>query len=372
MFSKRVNSSFCERFLIIVLMFLFMSSFTACDSGTDTESKLPQNDPVAGGNIPSATHSEQIEGTGVDPLEPSFNEGEIAIDNIAIDDERHLIVTFFDGKVTDAGYIGGEEADGHTVAFFDYNGRLLKVEIVPPNGSAIPPAEPTRDGHVFAGWAGEYENINHDTAITAIYKAADAMVAEYTVSFVDYDGNVLKEERVVGGQSAHPPAMPRREGYVFSGWDGSYQNISRDMKLTALYKDGTVLIVSAESVEGQKDGSVTVNVSLENNPGIAGLLLYFDYDSKVLKLTDYKYGESFAKGGKEIDKDSDPHAVIWFSMDEINLDATLITLKFKILDSAEEGSTYPIYFWVPDGGIVNLVEDEISFVTYDGSIAVHE
>ena len=53
-------------------------------------------------------HSEQIEGTGVDPLEPSFNEGEIAIDNIAIDDERHLIVTFFDGKVTDAGYIGGE------------------------------------------------------------------------------------------------------------------------------------------------------------------------------------------------------------------------------------------------------------------------
>lgn len=136
-------------------MFLFMSSFTACDSGTDTESKLPQNDPVAGGNIPSATHSEQIEGTGVDPLEPSFNEGEIAIDNIAIDDERHLIVTFFDGKVTDAGYIGGEEADGHTVAFFDYNSRLLKVEIVPPNGSAIPPAEPTRDGHVFAGWAGE-------------------------------------------------------------------------------------------------------------------------------------------------------------------------------------------------------------------------
>ena len=92
----------------------------------------------------------------------------------------------------------------------------------------------------------------------------------------------------------------------------------------------------------------------------------------MLKLTDYKYGESFAKGGQEIDKDSDPHAVIWFSMDEINLDATLITLKFKILDSAEEGSTYPIYFWVPDGGIVNLVEDEISFVTYDGSIAVHE
>lgn len=372
MLNKSVNSSSCKRFLVIVLVLFLVGSFAACSFGTNSEPELPQNDSVAEGNVPSATHSEQIEGTGANPLDHASDEDEAAIDNIVIDDERHLIVTFFDGKVTDAGYIGGEEAVGHTVAFFDYNGRLLKVEIVPPNGSAEPPAEPTRDGHVFAGWVGEYENINQDTAIIASYKEADETVAEYTVSFIDHDGIVLKEERVVGGQSAHPPEAPCREGYVFFGWDGSYQNIYRDIKLTALYKDGTALIVHAESVEGKKNDSVTVNVSLENNPGIAGLLLYFDYDSKALKLTDYTYGESFAKGGQEIDKDSDAPAVIWFSTDEVNLDATLITLKFEILDSAEEGKLYPIYFRVPDGGIVNLVEDEIPFVTYDSSIAVHE
>lgn len=58
----------------------------------------------------------------------------------------------------------------------------------------------------------------------------------YQVIFKDWDGTVLKTDYVEGGKSATPPANPRREGYIFTGWSGSYQQIRENLTLTAQYK----------------------------------------------------------------------------------------------------------------------------------------
>ena len=57
----------------------------------------------------------------------------------------------------------------------------------------------------------------------------------YTVTFVDYDENVLKTETVLHGGAATAPADPTRTGYTFIGWDVAFNEIQKSITVTALY-----------------------------------------------------------------------------------------------------------------------------------------
>ena len=65
----------------------------------------------------------------------------------------------------------------------------------------------------------------------------------YTVTFEDYDGFTLKEERVVEGASAHAPSNPTREGYTFTGWNKTFNSVISDMTVTAQYKKNTYTVI---------------------------------------------------------------------------------------------------------------------------------
>ena len=58
----------------------------------------------------------------------------------------------------------------------------------------------------------------------------------YTVSFVDYDGKLLDTQTVAEGRAAAAPADPSREGYIFMGWDCSFNKIVSDLTVTACYE----------------------------------------------------------------------------------------------------------------------------------------
>lgn len=125
----------------------------------------------------------------------------------------------------------------YTVNFVDYNGTLLKSQMVELSKNATPPPNPSLTGHTFTGWNGSYMNITNDRTITAQYN-----MNNYTVNFVDYNGTLLKSQSVTYGGSASPPANPSLVGHTFTGWNGSYTNVVSNRTITASYKINTYTI----------------------------------------------------------------------------------------------------------------------------------
>lgn len=75
----------------------------------------------------------------------------------------------------------------------------------------------------------------HFTSSTDYVFVAPKYAAAYTVVFKDYDGTVLKTETVASGGNATPPSVSARTGYAFTGWNGTYQNVTSNRTITATY-----------------------------------------------------------------------------------------------------------------------------------------
>lgn len=125
----------------------------------------------------------------------------------------------------------------YTVKFVDYNGNLLKSQSVERYASATPPSNPTLAGHTFKGWNGDYTNVTSNQTITAQYD-----LNYYTVNFVDWNNKVLKSQSVGYGGNASPPSNPSRTGYTFSGWNGTYTNVTSNRTITAGYRINTYTV----------------------------------------------------------------------------------------------------------------------------------
>jgi uncharacterized repeat protein (TIGR02543 family) len=85
-------------------------------------------------------------------------------------------------------------------------------------------------------------------------------IKTYTVTFVDRDGAVLLSQTVEHGSAATAPTEPTKAGYTFIGWDKSFDEVTGNLTVTALYNymitfdanGGTVSPTSGTTGEGWK------------------------------------------------------------------------------------------------------------------------
>ena len=145
---------------------------------------------------------------------------------------------------------GGTE---YTVRFLDWNGDVLDTQTIEEGSDATPPSNPSRTGYDFIGWQGTYTNIQADTDITAQYK-----IKTFTVRFLDWDNSILKTQTVDYGGNATPPNNHTRDGYTFTGWQGTYTNITSNVDIIAQYEE----IPKTRNL--YVGGSVIGNIYLEN------------------------------------------------------------------------------------------------------------
>lgn len=178
----------------------------------------------------------------------------------------------------------GENA--YKVVFMDGDEVVYTRDVLPNTAVLYTPEQEA--GRTFLGWFTDPEltvpfdgsqGITSDMTVYGKWK-----VERFTVTFVDSDGNVISEQTVDYGDSAVPPAadeIPDKDGYRFSGWSGSYDNVTSDLVLTAEYEKipyiGKVsFLVNGESV-------LTVEDVAEGER----LARYFDQANAAVQLPDY-------------------------------------------------------------------------------------
>ncbi|MCL1797767.1 MAG: InlB B-repeat-containing protein [Eggerthellaceae bacterium] len=73
----------------------------------------------------------------------------------------------------------------YEVEFLDYDGTVLDTVQVFHGADATPPADPTRDGWIFANWNGDYANVTENRTVTASYIEEELIskIAKYTVTY---------------------------------------------------------------------------------------------------------------------------------------------------------------------------------------------
>ena len=124
----------------------------------------------------------------------------------------------------------------YTVTFLDMDKKtVLEKQTVFFGDNAKPPEPPKHVGYVFYDWDVDFKKIKSDLTVTAQYDKEG--VEMFTVTFVDWDGQVLNKQRIEKGKGASAPVSPKREGFEFTGWDKKFDKILSDMTITAKYKE---------------------------------------------------------------------------------------------------------------------------------------
>jgi len=149
-----------------------------------------------------------------------------------------------------------------TVKFFDFDGNQIGTTQTikygyPATAEANPVETEDDDFRVFTAWSmADFSSVQGNLEIRPL------STQYYLVNFVDHDGTVLKAENVVIGESATAPTDPTREGYHFTGWNGTYTAITAPTTITATY--GINKYTVSFVVKDLEDGSIKTIKTLEN------------------------------------------------------------------------------------------------------------
>lgn len=153
------------------------------------------------------------------------------------DAEKQSFVTPITDACTVCGYetTRNEYSEACTVIFTDYDGSELSRQHLHKGDDAAAPKDPERTGWRFTGWDRSYTNVVSDLTVKAEYE-----IRTFSVVFKD-GGRILSEQEVRYGDSAEAPENPTRPeeewgSWKFTGWSGSYANITKDEVITAQFE----------------------------------------------------------------------------------------------------------------------------------------
>jgi hypothetical protein len=132
----------------------------------------------------------------------------------------------------------------YTVNFYNEEDILISSQTIEYGEDAIEPQKPSKEETVqytysFVSWT---QAFNHVTKNLDIYPVYEQTLRQYTVSFIDGDGQVIDSQVVDYGRSAIAPSQASKTHtdeiyYIFDGWDKSFASIKGDLVVNAMFKE---------------------------------------------------------------------------------------------------------------------------------------
>jgi len=214
-----------------------------------------------------------------------------------------------------------------------------------------------------------------DAGYVGVEKEQDPEVPKtFTVTFKDWDGEVLKTQTVNEGEDATAPSNPSRDGYTFEGWDNVFTNVTSNIVVIAQYKEVPVVnddpTITVSNVTASAGETVIVELFIENNPGINGTLLTLEYDESVMTLTKQRNGDAFEELSYQKPSRLESGCnFLWYGTDvEEVMDGLILTLTFEISETADAG-TYEIKITTAEGDTTDA-NGTVSLKTNNGVLTV--
>jgi hypothetical protein len=152
----------------------------------------------------------------------------------------------------------------YSVTFYEQDGvtPIGTPQTVNWGSAAVFETAPVVTGYAFDQWVLTGNDDTETDSLTNVKEDIKAVASYikngYTVTFVDYQGQVIGTDGVLYGESATAPIAPEREGYTFTGWDITFDNVTGNMTVTAQYAINTYTVRFVD-FDGEELNVQTVN-----------------------------------------------------------------------------------------------------------------
>ena len=116
----------------------------------------------------------------------------------------------------DITYTAQWQVNSYALSFDSDGGTAVDTIVQNYDTALVPPADPVRTGHLFAGWMPALPDSipPHDAHYVAMWQRCD-----YILQFDTDGGSALSPLRSPYGAALVPPSPPQREGFNFLGWE---------------------------------------------------------------------------------------------------------------------------------------------------------
>lgn len=133
-------------------------------------------------------------------------------------------------------------------------------------------------------------NIDSDVVTKDITLYAAWDVDTFAVRFLDYDGTVLNEQTVEYLSFAELPDEPKRDGYVFIGWENYVDGITSDCDFIAKYvteEEYTKVELSRSRLSMLTGTTTTISVNVMSAIDSAPELMWYSSNSDIVTVDAY-------------------------------------------------------------------------------------
>lgn len=132
-----------------------------------------------------------------------------------------------------------------SVTFLDKDGAQLAKKYAIKGGSVTSPTPPVQSGKIFSGWVnssnGTSVNLSSINESYVVYAAYSDNQSSYTVTFVDYKGNVVATSTVTHGSKIAAPSWNKPAELSSYGWgvDFSTYTVTNNVTFNMTYEYAT-------------------------------------------------------------------------------------------------------------------------------------